>query len=112
MIPMSARITVDATGQICAWSPEAEELLGYAASEVVGQSVEMIIPHDLRRRHSAGFARFVQTGISTLPEVTTTIALHKTGKLMKLLVSVEALYGDDDEIWAVEARFYPPYERA
>jgi hypothetical protein len=31
---------------------------------------------------------------------------------MKLLVSVEALYGDDDEIWAVEARFYPPYERA
>jgi len=54
----------------------------------------------------------VQTGISTLPEVTTTIALHKTGKLMKLLVSVEALYGDDDEIWAVEARFYPPYERA
>ena len=72
----------------------------------------MIIPHDLRRRHSAGFTRFVQTGISTLPEVTTTIALHKTGKLMKLLVSVEALYGDDDEIWAVEARFYPPYERA
>jgi hypothetical protein len=28
VIPMSARITVDATGQICSWSPEAEELLG------------------------------------------------------------------------------------
>ena len=109
---MSARITVDATGQICSWSPEAEELLGYSASEAVGQSVEMIIPHDLRRRHSVGFARFVQTGISTLPEVTTTIALHKTGKLMKLLISVKALYGDDKKIGAVEATFYPPYERA
>jgi hypothetical protein len=54
----------------------------------------------------------VQTGVSTLPEVTTTIALHKTGNLMKLLVSVEALYGDDDKIWAIEATFYPPYERA
>jgi hypothetical protein len=71
----------------------------------------MIIPHDLRRRHSAGFARFVQTGISTLPEVTTTIALHKTGKLMKLPVSVRALYGDDKKIGAVEATFYPLAER-
>jgi hypothetical protein len=59
-----------------------------------------------------GFARFVQSGISTLPEVTTTIALHKTGRLMKLPVSLKALYGDDKKIEAVEATFYAPYERA
>jgi PAS domain S-box-containing protein len=104
---MPARITVDAIGQICAWSPEAEELLGYTASEAVGQSVEMIIPPDFRQRHRAGFARFVQTGISTLPEVTTTIALHKTGTLIKLPISVKALYGDDKKIGAVEATFNP-----
>jgi hypothetical protein len=32
-----------------------------------GQSIEIIIPHQLRQRHSAGFGRFVQTGISGLP---------------------------------------------
>ena len=93
-------------GQICASSREAEELLGYSASEAVGQSVEMIIPHDLRQRHRAGFARFVQTGISTLPEITTTIAVHKTGKHMNLPISVKAIYGVDMEIALVEATFY------
>ena len=81
---MHATLTVDTIGQICTWSQEAEELLGYSASEAVGQSVEIIIPHHLRHRHSAGFTRFVQTGISALPEVVTTIAVHKTGKLMRL----------------------------
>ena len=104
---MAATLAVDPTGQICTWSREAEELLGYLPSEVVGQSIEIIIPHHLRHRHNAGFARFVQTGISTLPEVATTIAVHKTGKLMKLPISVKALYGEDRRIRAVEATFYP-----
>jgi PAS domain S-box-containing protein len=104
---MPAILTVDPHGQICTWSREAEELLGYSASEAVGQSIEIIIPHHLRHRHSGGFNRFVQTGISTLPEVVTTIAVHKTGKLMKLPISVKALYGEDQRIRAVEATFYP-----
>ena len=102
---MHATLTVDTTGQICTWSQGAEELLGYSASEAVGQSVEIIIPHHLRHRHGAGFMRFVQTGISVLPEVATTIAVHKTGKLMRLPISVKALYGEDQRIWAVEATF-------
>ncbi len=102
-----AILTVDPTGQICTWCREAEELLGYSASEAVGQSIEIIIPDHLRQRHRAGFGRFVQTGISTLPEVVTTIAVHKTGKLMKLPISVKALSGEDQRIRAVEATFYP-----
>jgi len=34
-------------------------LLGYSASEAVGQSIEIIIPHHLRERHWAGFATHV-----------------------------------------------------
>ena len=109
---MPATLTVDTTGQICTWSREAEELLGYSASEAVGQSVEIIIPHHLRHRHGAGFTRFVQTGISVLPEVVTTIAVHKTGKLMRLPISVKALYGEDQRIWAVEATFCPSRDEA
>ena len=104
---MTATLTVDTTGQICTWSREAEKLFGYSASEAVGQSIEIIIPHHLRHRHRAGFGRFVQTGISTLPEITTTTAIHKTGKLTKLPISVKALYREDRRIIAVEATFYP-----
>ena len=109
---MPATLTVDPTGQICTWSREAEGLLGYSAAEAVGQSIEIIIPHHLRHRHSAGFGRFVQTGISTLPEVVTTIAAHRTGKLMKLPISVKALYGEDQRTIAVEATFYPSRDEA
>jgi PAS domain S-box-containing protein len=108
-IPM-ATLTVDTTGQIRAWSREAEELLGYSGSEAVGQSVEIIIPPHLRDRHWAGFGRFVQTGISVLPEVVTTTAVHKNGQLVKLPISVKAVYGDDNKIIAVEATFHPSRE--
>jgi len=107
---MAATLTVDTTGQIRAWSRQAEEVLGYSRLEAVGQSIEMIIPHHLRHRHWAGFGRFVQTGISTLPEVATSIAVHKEGNLVKLQISVKALYGDDNKIIAVEATFHPSRE--
>jgi hypothetical protein len=51
----------------------------------------------------------VRTGISTLPEIATTVALHKTGTLIKLPISVKALYGNDKKIEAVEATFNPPH---
>src|SRR5215467_14743898 len=100
---MPATLRVDRTGRICGWSRQVEELLGYSAIEAVGQSIEIIIPQHLRERHRAGFARYVQTGISTLPEV----AVHKTGKHMNIPISVKAIYGEDKEVAAVEATFYP-----
>jgi PAS domain S-box-containing protein len=103
---MPAILRVDTKGQIGEWSREAEELLGYSALEAVGKSIEIIIPQHLRERHRAAFARYVQTGISALPEITTTIAVHKTGRHMKLPISVNAIYGKDKEIAAVEAAFY------
>ena len=107
---MPATLTVDIAGKVCKWSREAEELLGYSASEAVGQSIEIIIPNHLRQRHRAGFGRFVQTGVSTLPEVVSTTAMHKTGKLMKVPVSVKAIYGADKKIVAVEATFHPHHD--
>src|SRR5258708_38820978 len=87
-IPMAATLTVDTTGQIRTWSREAEELLGYSGLEAVGQSVEIIIPPHLRDRHWAGFGRFVQTGISVVPQVVTTLAVHKTRQLLEPPISV------------------------
>jgi PAS domain S-box-containing protein len=102
---MSIRPTlaVDATGTICMWSGQAEDLLGYSRAEAMGQSIEIIIPQHLRARHWSGFGRYVQTGTSMLPEVVTSPAIHKTGKPLKLEISVKAVYGDGQKIVAVEA---------
>jgi PAS domain S-box-containing protein len=103
----SARLTVDPAGQILTWSEDAEKLLGYSALEAVGQSVETIIPPHLRGRHHAGFQRFVKTGVSRLPEIVTTPALHKSGAIIRLQISVKVVYGTHGEIFAVEAMIKP-----
>ena len=100
-------LTVDPSGQILTWSEDAEKLLGYSELEAVGQSLETIIPPHLRGPHSAGFQRFVKTGHSRLPEIATTSALHKSGAIVRLQVSVKAVHGAHGEIIAVEAMMKP-----
>ena len=104
---MSATLVVDMTGQIRGWSRDAEALLGYVEAEAMGQSIELIIPPHLRGRHHAGFGRYVQTGVSHLPEVTISPAVHKTGTIVKVQVSVRPVYDDSQKIVAVEAVMRP-----
>ena len=82
---MTPTLAVDATGVIRMWSPDAEALLGYAEAEALGQSIVLIIPTHLRGRHNAGFGRYVQTGVSNLPEVAISSAMHKSGAIVKVL---------------------------
>ena len=89
----SPTLTVDPAGQIVTWSEGAEQLLGYSELEAVGKSVETIFPPHLRSRHNAGFQRFVKTGVTRLPEIVTTPALHKSGAVVRLQVSVMAVHG-------------------
>jgi PAS domain S-box-containing protein len=104
---MKATLAVDTTGVIRMWSRDAEALLGYSESEAVGQSIELIIPPHLRGRHHAGFGRYVQTGVSHLPEVAISPAVHKTGTIVKLQISVRPVYDESQKIVAVEALMSP-----
>ena len=104
---MNATLAIDTTGLIRMWSRDAEALLGYSESEAVGQSIELIIPPHLRGRHHAGFGRYVQTGVSHLPEVAISPALHKTGTIVKLQISVRPVYDGSRKIIAVEALMRP-----
>jgi PAS domain S-box-containing protein len=102
-----ATLKVDTTGRILDWTADAEALLGYSELEVVGQSIELIIPPHLRGRHRAGFGRYVQTGVSHLPEVAISPAVHKTGTIVKLQISVRPVYDGSQGIVAVEAMMSP-----
>src|SRR5580704_13821984 len=100
-------LVIDTAGIILAWGREAEALLGYTEAEALGKSVELIMPEHFRARHHAGFARFVQTGVRTLPEVTTSPMIHKNGETRRLQISVEAVRDSNQKIGAVEAFIRP-----
>jgi PAS domain S-box-containing protein len=52
----------DADGRIHYWNAGAERMFGYTASEALGQSLDIIIPEPLRRRHWDGYTKTMQTG--------------------------------------------------
>src|SRR5437588_1920296 len=55
-------IVADASGRIVEFNPAAERTFGYSREEALGRTMaELIVPPSLRERHSAAFARFVNT---------------------------------------------------
>lgn len=59
-----AVVYADTKGVIRYWNPGAERIFGYAVAEAVGQTLDLIIPENLRARHWEGFDRAMATGQS------------------------------------------------
>lgn len=76
-----ALIFADLEGIIGLWNPGAETVFGFAASEAIGQSLDLIIPEKLRKAHWDGFNKAIVRG-GTLPGRTSMItrSLHKSGE--------------------------------
>ena len=61
---MDAIISLDARHRIVLFNAAAEKMFGRSALEVVGQTLDQLIPERLRGAHSEHVRRFVQTGVS------------------------------------------------
>ncbi len=57
-----AVLVSDREGIIRLWNHGAERMFDYTAAEVVGQSLDLIIPEKLRSRHWEGYQRVMTTG--------------------------------------------------
>lgn len=56
-------ITMDRSGLITEFNPEAERAFGYSRSEVLGESLaDTIVPPSLREQHRDGLTRYLETG--------------------------------------------------
>lgn len=77
-----AIIATDSAGVIDFWNPGANRIFGFRADEAIGRSLELIIPHNLRTRHWAGFNRVMETGVSRYDhgEFLSAPALTKSGQ--------------------------------
>jgi PAS domain S-box-containing protein len=56
-----AAVVVDATGTVQSWNAEAEQLFGYPAGEVIGRTLDIIVPEPYQGQHWTGF-RAVMNG--------------------------------------------------
>ena len=75
-----AIIFADREGAIRVWNRGAEAVFGYAAAEVLGNSLDVIIPERLRRAHWEGFRRAIDTGQTKFGgRMLTTRSVHKDG---------------------------------
>jgi PAS domain S-box-containing protein len=78
---LDAVITIDRTGAITGWNPQAEKIFGWAREEVLGRPVDQVImPDRFRQAHRAGLARYLETGEAhVLSKRIELAALRKSG---------------------------------
>ena len=75
-----AIIFADREGLIRIWNQGAESVFGFPAGEVLGKSLDVIIPEELRKRHWEGYNKAIETGKTRLgSRVLTTRSRHKDG---------------------------------
>ncbi|MGQ0676684.1 MAG: PAS domain S-box protein [Rhodospirillales bacterium] len=59
---VDALVAIDQNGRIEAFNKAAEAIFGYAAAEVIGRNVGMLMPEPMRDQHAEHVQRYLKTG--------------------------------------------------
>ncbi len=82
------------SGRIILWSPGAVRMFGHPADEVIGRSLEVLVPPELRDAHRAGLARYAASGTGRLIDRDLPVelpALRQDGSRLVVEISLSAL---------------------
>lgn len=91
-------------GTIQLWNPGAERLFGFAASEAVGQSLDLIVPEKQRARHWDGYHTVMRSGQTHYgDQVLRVPALKKDGSRLSIAFTVGLLKGTDGQVEGIFA---------
>ena len=94
-----AIIFADRDGVIRLWNLCAEVLFGFVAAEVIGNSLDVIIPERFRQAHWEGFHRAVTSGHTRKGNsVRTTRAVHKSGRKLYVDMSFGLVKDDSGSV--------------
>ena len=86
-----AIILADGGGHILSWNSAAERLFGYSPSEVLGQSITLIMPERYRATHQCALERVCTTGDLRLKGAVVPMhGLHKDGREFPIEMSVSS----------------------
>ena len=100
-----AVVYADAEGVIRFWNAGAERIFGFSAADAVGQSLDIIIPANLRARHWDGFRHVMATGESRYGEgdLLSVPGLCKDGTRISLEFTVAVLRDASGRIQGIAA---------
>ena len=93
-----AIITKSVEGTILTWNRGAESLFGYSTEEVVGQSVERLVPGELRDEEITLRKRVL---LGSNVEQVETQRCHKQGRRIDLSISMSPIVGEEGRIVAI-----------
>ena len=97
-----AVMVCDADGAVLLWNPACERMFGYSAAEVMGKSMDLIIPERLRKRHWDGYHQTMATGVTKYgTDVLRVPAVDKHGRSMSIAFTVAMLYAPDGKVSAI-----------
>ncbi len=86
---LDAVVTIDINNLIVEWSPKAEEEFGHTHDDVLGKSLDIIIPEHYRVAHKRGMAHYFKTGEGPVLRRRIELeALHKDGRIFPVELSV------------------------
>lgn len=93
-------ITIDSRGIIRSFNPAAEDIFGYAADEVIGEKINLLMPSPYRDEHDEYMDRYQRTGEKRIIGIGREVhGLRKDGTVFPLDLAVS-------EFWVGEQRFY------
>jgi len=94
----------DREGIIRIWNSGAERMFGFSSDEALGQSLDLIIPENLRGRHWDGYHRVMQSGSSRYStDLLSAPALRKDGTRLSTEFSMVMVKDDNGAMVGVAA---------
>jgi PAS domain S-box-containing protein len=95
----------DDQGLIRLWNAGAERIFGYAEAEALGQSLDIIIPENQRKRHWDGFGRTLATGITRYgaESLLSVPAICKDGSRVSVEFTILPFHGEAGKIVGMAA---------
>ncbi len=102
---VDAIVTADQSGAILSCNRAAERIFGYAAEEMLGQNVAMLIPTPQRERHNEYIQRYLDTGHSRIIGVgREVIAIRKDGAHVPLDLALSDAVVDGEHLFTAVMR--------
>jgi two-component system, LuxR family, sensor kinase FixL len=86
---VDAVVMIDARGNLEAFNPGAERLFGYAAAEVIGKNVSLLMQSPQREEHDGYLRNYLDTGVAKIIGIGRDVtAVCKDGRIVPVRLSV------------------------